>query len=95
MSKAGPSQGREPLRVGDGPGAGFEGLQERLRPLEGCAVEVEPVGHLAVGKRVGQPLSEPQLGRGDALAASAALRPTGGSGFDCVSHPWPGILPPE
>ena len=86
MREAPPGLRLEALRVFEGFPSRLERFQEWLRPLECRAVEVEPMGHLALGKRVGQALSEPQHARGDALVASPTLRATAGSGFDDVRH---------
>ena len=63
-----------------------ERFEEGLRPLEGRAVEVKPVCRLAVGERVGQPLSKAHLESGDLPVAPPALRTTGRGRLDDVWH---------
>jgi hypothetical protein len=57
-----------------------------LGPLEGGAVEVEPLGHVAVREGILQALPEAQLATGDLLAAPPALRPPARSRLDPVGH---------
>src|SRR5881296_1149500 len=72
----------EALPVGHVRGRFRQGLKQRLRPLVGRAVRMEPHSHLALRKGVGQALAEAQLATLDGLNAAAALGATAGGGFE-------------